>query len=494
MFKNALVSVSEKEGLVEFLRPFADKGLRIVSTGGTAKHLRDHGFKVDEVSDQTGFPEVMNGRVRTLHPRIHMALLARNHSDEDLRLLKEQELLPFDLVVGSLYPFQMAQEKSLPDRELIEFIDIGGPTLLRAAAKNFERITVVCDPSDYLWIAKQGVTSLEERRALAAKVFGLTAEYDRMIAEWMSPPQMALRYGENPHQKASWRVDAQSQNGWQKAKILQGKVLSYNNLLDLEAARNALLEFTEPCVVAVKHNNPCGVGLGANLEVALIKAFRADPVSLFGGIVAINGEVTEAMAKKIGEIFLECVVAPSFSTEALSLLSKKKNLRLLEWPELMMKDDDDEVRSIAGGYLIQDSDHVGSWSQDWECLGQTPQGSVRSDLELAWKICAYLKSNSIALVQGGQSVGLGMGQVNRIDAVEQSIGRAQKHHPDLDWSQVVAASDAFFPFSDSVERLARCGVKWIIQPGGSLKDEEVFESAQRLGVNLVLTHCRHFKH
>lgn len=505
MFRRALVSVSDKTGLVEFLKPFVEQGLQIVSTGGTAKHLQAAGLKVVDVSEQTGFPEILDGRVKTLHPKIHMALLGRVDRVDDMSILSQYQVEPFDLVVGNLYPFEAALSKGAEGDELIEYIDIGGPSFLRSAAKNFKSITIVCDPQDYTWIAQtKGDLSAEQRRQLAAKVFSHTASYDSLIAEALGTTSsldhalggslvQELRYGENPHQKASWYRKKGETNGWHRAQILQGKVLSYNNLLDLEAASNLVCEFSEPAAVVVKHNNPCGVGVGSSGLDAVEKALSADPVSAFGGIVAINFAVDLKCAEKLGALFLECIVAPSFTEEAKEFFARKKNLRILEWRQMRATSQQKDIKTIAGGYLIQEKDSVDPWQESWSILGESPSQEIRKSMDLAWKTVASLKSNAIAIAAEGKTLGLGMGQVNRVEAVEHAIARWKKHHPKIA-TDVVLASDAFFPFSDSVELLAKSGIRWAIQPGGSVNDEAVFKTARELGVNMVLTGRRHFRH
>jgi phosphoribosylaminoimidazolecarboxamide formyltransferase / IMP cyclohydrolase len=503
-FKNALVSVSDKTGLVDFLKPLYQQGMRIVSTGGTAKTLRDAGMQVTDVSEQTGFPECMDGRVKTLHPRIHMALLSRQGNAEDDRLLAEEDLAPFDLVIVNLYPFEEALRKKSSKADLIENIDIGGPSLLRGSAKNFERMTVVVDPGDYKSLAEMKTVSIEERQRLAAKAFVHVSSYDAMISQSLAPgelfPQFSmggnlvqeLRYGENPHQKARWYQRRGAMTGWHEAKILQGKELSYNNLLDLEAALGLTREFEWPSAVAVKHGNPCGAASGATLEEAVTKCPASDPVGVFGGIVAVNGEISGESAESLGKIFLECVVAPKFSSAALEVFAKKKNLRLLEWSGLNTRDDFWKVQSLQGGFLVQQADRVQLWNSEWKILGETPSPAIRADLSFAWAACAHLKSNAIAIAHGKQTLGLGMGQVNRVDSVELAIARMRKFHPGI--STAVLASDAFFPFSDSIDLIHQGGIRWVIQPGGSVRDEEVFARAKELGVTLVLTGQRHFRH
>lgn len=506
MFKNCLVSVSDKSGLVEFLKPWVEKGLRVVSTGGTAKHLKDHGIKVIDISEQTGFPEVMDGRVKTLHPRVHMALLARDGNEEDAKLLKKEGLDPFDLVIVNLYPFEAALQKNLSDEEQIEFIDIGGPSMLRAAAKNFSRLTIVCDPKDYQRLAPEHDVTAELRRELAGKVFEHTSSYDAMIAKHLLGPQMTedygiggalvqtLRYGENPHQKAAWYRLKGEPSGLFEAEILQGKELSYNNILDLEAAVQTLREFpSQAACVAVKHNNPCGVAIAKTTREAVEKATKADPISVFGGIIAVNKTIEKAEAEILSQIFLECVVAPDFSADALKIFQAKKNVRLLKWPQFQTTPQHFQLRSVSGGFLLQTPDQVAQkFSPDWKVVGDKLSDATKEDLVMAWKVCAHLKSNAIAIIAEGQTIGLGMGQVNRVDSVAQAIERANKFHPDS--QNRVLASDAFFPFPDSIELIAKAGVRYIIQPGGAMRDEEVLKRAQELKITTVLTGQRHFFH
>ncbi|MDX9730502.1 MAG: bifunctional phosphoribosylaminoimidazolecarboxamide formyltransferase/IMP cyclohydrolase [Bdellovibrionales bacterium] len=520
-FKNALVSVSDKTGLVEFLKPLVAGGLRVVSTGGTLKHLQENGIPALDISEQTGFPEVMGGRVKTLHPRVHMALLSREGHAEDASLLKDEGLAPFDLLIVNLYPFEAAKEKGVEGDDLIEFIDIGGPSMLRSAAKNHARLTVICDPQDYEWVrSKTNGTTLEDRRLLAAKVFSHTSRYDDLIARSLSSEVESwnglngrlvteLRYGENPHQKASWYRDPMARSGLHEAQILHGKPLSYNNLLDLDAACAAVTEFRNPAAVAVKHNNPCGVGTGVDpssmgggsVAVAVRRAIAADPVSVFGGIIAFNRKVDFAAAEAMASIFLECVIAPGFDADALERLKVKKDLRILSWPGLLDHRPNRQFRTIAGGYLVQTADRTNDWMETWKIMGPAASGaagpsipnSVKTDLLLAWKVCAHLRSNAIAIVNEGSTVGLGMGQVNRVDAVEQAIARMRKHHPNT-VGPVVLASDAFFPFADSMELIAEAGIRWVIQPGGSIRDSEVLSRAEALGISTVLTGTRHFRH
>jgi phosphoribosylaminoimidazolecarboxamide formyltransferase / IMP cyclohydrolase len=446
----------------------------------------------------------MDGRVKTLHPRVHMAILSRKDNAEDAALLKKEGLDPFDLIIVNLYPFEEARTKNLPDHELIEFIDIGGPSLLRAAAKNHDRLAVVCEPEDYAWIAGKKELNLADRRRLAARVFRHTSRYDDLIAKTLTTPEenqhdslvgrrvAELRYGENPHQKANWYRLPEEKGGLHQAKILHGKPLSYNNILDLDAAIGTVRELKEPAAVAVKHGNPCGVGTDKTISGAVLRSIQSDPVSVFGGIIALNRPVDLQAAEEMAKIFLECIIAPEFSPEALARLQKKKDLRLLEWPEMLSTPDGYQFRSVNGGFLVQSPDQLSQWSDTWKIIGENPSESIRRDMLLAWAVCARLKSNAIAIVSDGRTVGLGMGQVNRVDAVEHAIGRMHKHHPEA--KNPVLASDAFFPFADSIEIAAKAGIHWVIQPGGSIRDEEVFARAKELGTNLVITGVRHFRH
>jgi phosphoribosylaminoimidazolecarboxamide formyltransferase / IMP cyclohydrolase len=503
MFKRALVSVSDKQNLIPFLKPLVENGMELVSTGGTAKFLREQGWKVTDISEVTKFPEILDGRVKTLHPFVHMGLLAKISEPSHVEALNSHDVKAFDLVVGNLYPFEQAVKKKANEEELIENIDIGGPSFLRSASKNFETIAVVCDPVDYQWIQdKSFKLNREDRKKLAAKVFRMVSAYDSLISDTLDSDnnnpwtfaariKSKLRYGENSHQSAYWYESTGSTNGLVQAEILQGKELSYNNILDLEAAFQLCQKFTEPCVVAVKHNNPCGVAINSDPLIAVEKALKSDPVSVFGGIIAINFSVTKEMAQLLSSLFLECILAPKFESGALEVLSQKKNLRLLKW-DFRNYNQDVEFRSVSGGILIQKSDQKFSQPTEWQVLGQTPDVQMTETLLFGEKVCAQLKSNAIAIVSDGQTLGLGMGQVNRIDAVEHAILRWKSHHPNIE--SAVLISDAFFPFADSIEKAAQAGIKWILQPGGSVKDEDVKQAALRLGVNLILTGIRHFKH
>lgn len=515
MFKNALVSVSNKTGLFEFLKPFVQSGMRVVSTGGTAEYLIKNGIPVVDISEQTGFPEVMGGRVKTLHPHVHMPILCRGDHPEDFELLKERGLEPFDLVICNLYPFEEAVTAGLRGQALVEKIDIGGPTVLRASAKNYDQVTVICDPTDYAWILQKKnineVLKLDERKKLAAKVFSHCAAYDSLVAQelgagWGSEfslgghKVMDLRYGENPQQQASWYSLMADQQGLHSSEILQGKALSYNNILDLDAASSLLQMLTEqfqntnsPAVaVAVKHNNPCGAAVATIGLLALEKTLSADPVSVFGGIIAYNQKIGTPEAELLHTLFLECIVAPDYTAEALQIFSKKKNLRILKWKEIAKKSIKMEMKTVNGGFLLQTKDQVRMGSEHWVFHGNKPSDPILKDLYFGERVCASLKSNAIALVKNGQTVGLGMGQVNRVDAVKQAIDRVKAHFGNMD--ELVLVSDAFFPFPDSVEVAAKAGVRWILQPGGSVKDPEVLAMAEKLNLNMIISGDRHFKH
>lgn len=502
MYKRALVSVSNKEGLEDFLKPLVRQGLELVSTGGTGDFLKSKGFPVEDIESITGFPEVLSGRVKTLHPHVHIALLARQWIEQDQKVLKQYGLKPFDLVIGNLYPFEQ-KAKNLKERELVEWIDVGGPSFLRAAAKNYFSITTVCRPEDYPEVQKG--TDLQKRKQLAVEVFEQLSFYDSLIAQKLRETNTKktfsikgsffkeLRYGENPHQKAFWFKE--KNEGLHSAKVLQGKELSYNNLLDFWTALLTVREFKKACVVAVKHNNPCGAALGESICLALKKTLSADPLSVFGGILAFNRPLDSDSAKELKELFIEGLIAPSFSPKALDILKNKKNLRLLQWPEMLSCPlAPHSYREILGAYLVQTRDQTQqTWSKSWKIFGKKPSQNIKNDLLFAWKLCAQLKSNAISIVKDGQSLGLGMGQVSRVDAVRLALERAKKFHP-AKKNNLILASDAFFPFPDSIELANKGGISWIIQPGGSIKDKQILKKSSELGLNMILTGQRHFKH
>jgi len=520
--ERALLSVFDKTGIVEFAAKLAALRIEILSTGGTAKLLREQGIAVKDVSEFTNWPEMLGGRVKTLHPKVHGGLLYRRENPDDLRQAKEHGISPIDLVVVNLYPFEETAAKVyLPAEELIENIDIGGPTMLRSAAKNFESVTVVSDPADYSRVAGQleanRQTSLELRLELARKVFALTSRYDGIIAmnlerlsqigdklEVQAKPilperyhlalrrQQELRYGENPHQCAALYVPAGNPvEGLAAAKQLQGKDLSYNNYVDLEAARSLVAEFERPAAVIIKHNNPCGAAEQSSLEEAYTKAFASDPLSAFGGVLAFNYIVDGATAEAVSKLFVECIVAPGFADRAQEIFAAKKNLRLLQLPQGGFDHDKSlQLKRISGGVLIQQPDLGSLASRELRVVTKrSPSHSELTDLHFAWKVCKHVKSNAVVFAKEGATLGVGAGQMSRVDSVKIAVAKAQQS---LQGS--VVASDAFFPFPDGVEEAAKAGATAVIQPGGSVKDPEVIASADRLGMAMVFTDMRHFLH
>ncbi|KKK34194.1 phosphoribosylaminoimidazolecarboxamide formyltransferase [Mesobacillus campisalis] len=511
MTKRALISVSDKNGIVEFARELAQLGFEIVSTGGTKKALAEGGVPVVGISEVTGFPEILEGRVKTLHPKIHGGLLAKAGEESHRQQLEEHDITPIELVCVNLYPFQQTIAK--PDvsvEDAIENIDIGGPAMLRASAKNHEYITVVVDPEDYQTVLNEyresGRTQAATRRRLAAKVFRHTASYDAMIAEYMTnlageenPEKLTvtyelkqtLRYGENPHQKAAfYRKPLGSPFSVANAEQLHGKELSYNNINDADAALQIVKEFSEPAAVAVKHMNPCGVGVGSSAFEAFTKAFAADPVSIFGGIIAFNAEVDAETAGKLREIFLEIIIAPSFSAEALEILQSKKNLRLLTLPFEQEKQHERKLTSIEGGLLSQDQDMFGLEEATVSVLTKRePTEEEWEALKLGWKVVKHVKSNAIVVAGKDATIGIGAGQMNRVGAAKIALEQAGRKA-----EGAALASDAFFPMDDTVEAAAKAGITAIIQPGGSIRDEDSIKKADEYGIAMVFTGVRHFKH
>ncbi len=519
----ALLSVSDKAGLIDFARSLSELGWTLLSTGGTAKAIRDAGLKVRDVSEHTGFPEMLDGRVKTLHPKVHGGLLGRRSHKAHADAMAQHRIEPIDLVCVNLYPFE--QTVSKPDcsmEDAIENIDIGGPAMLRSAAKNNEDVTVICDPADYPAVVNElksggNRTSKQTRFRLAVKAYQHTAAYDSAISNWLAlriegenprfPSQLTvplvrvkeLRYGENPHQKAAlYREKSPSPYSVAAGEVLQGKELSYNNWLDLHAALELVREFSGPSVSIIKHNNPCGCASSDSLEDAYVKAHAADPVSAFGGIVGLNREVDAATAKKMAEIFLECVVAPSYSAEALEVFAAKKNLRLVK--AAFPPDGQPsrpatgvgsfEYRRVSGGMLVQDWDAATSDPKDWKvATRRTPTDAERRALAFVWKVCKHVKSNAIVLGREGQITGIGAGQMNRVDSARLSVERSI-----LGTKDVVCASDAFFPFPDGLETVAKAGVTAVVQPGGSVRDEEVIKTADAYNIAMVFTGYRHFRH
>ena len=523
--KRALVSVSNKQGLVELVTGLAEFGVEILSTGGTAKVIAEAGVAVTMVSDYTGAPEILDGRVKTLHPKIHGGLLARPIPSHE-KQMKEQGIEEIDLVVVNLYPFEetvSAGDLSVP--EAIEQIDIGGPSMLRSAAKNHERVAVLVDPADYgPFLAEMqergGALSASSRFDLARKVFALTAAYDGAIAAHLSSVElqsqqksrfpgtltlqwervMELRYGENPHQDAAFYREARHvlpSSGMRPsiadAEILQGKALSYNNILDLDAALACCIEHKVGTAVVVKHTNPCGVACDEmSIAEAYLKARACDPTSAFGGIVAVNQEVDEALANQLVETFLECVVAPSYSVTARDILARKKNLRLVSLPALLAFTDDRgwSMRSVSGGLLLQAADYARKPVEDAQVVSKRKPGTAElASLDFAWRVVKHVKSNAILFCQGQQTAAVGAGQMSRVDAAKVAVMNAQ-----MSLVGSVVASDAFFPFRDGIDALAESGAVAVIQPGGSIRDDEVIAAADEHDMAMIFTGMRHFRH
>jgi phosphoribosylaminoimidazolecarboxamide formyltransferase/IMP cyclohydrolase len=541
--RRAILSVSDKRGLIELARGLLAHGAEILSTGGTARFLRENGIEPISISEYTGAPEILGGRVKTLHPRIHGGLLARPAHGDDARQMAEHDIEPIDLVVVNLYPFeQTVAREDVTHAEAIENIDIGGPTMIRAAAKNHERVAVLVDPADYGDVLHEldrqgGALSAATRFALARKAFAHTAAYDTAISAYLAaqpaPPDerpetaqpesatpdaapssgpfpetlsitwrrvRTLRYGENPHQQAAFYEERRSSLPQQgnrprltTARMLQGKELSYNNLLDADAALACCMEFTAPCAVIVKHTNPCGVAVHLDGIAAAYEHARAtDPTSAFGGIVAVNREVDEALAALLCETFLECVVAPGFAPAAEARLASKKNLRLLAAGPWMRASSDVgwTLRSVAGGVLVQSSDYGVSAARNASFpTRRAPTEAELDTLDFAWRVCKHVKSNAIVLCSGTRTLGIGAGQMSRVDAARLARDKAV-----LPLEGSCAASDAFFPFRDGIDVLAQAGAVAVIQPGGSVRDDEVIAAADEHGMAMALTGMRHFRH
>ncbi|AGK52102.1 bifunctional phosphoribosylaminoimidazolecarboxamide formyltransferase/IMP cyclohydrolase [Bacillus sp. 1NLA3E] len=509
--KRALISVSDKQGIAEFAKGLSDLGFELISTGGTKKALQEAGIPVIGVNDVTGFPEILEGRVKTLNPLIHGGLLGKFDQEDHKRQMEEHGISPIELVIVNLYPFQQTIAK--PDvtvDDAIENIDIGGPTMLRSAAKNHEYVTVVVDPADYPLVLTElnlaGQVQPGTRRKLAAKVFRHTASYDAVIAEYMTElsgeenPEtltvtyelkQSLRYGENPHQEAAFYKKPLGSNfSIANATQLHGKELSYNNINDANAALQIVKEFTEPAAVAVKHMNPCGVGIGDNVFDAFTRAFESDPISIFGGIIALNREVDKATAEKLYEIFLEIIIAPSFSAEAITVLTGKKNLRLLTIPFGEKQKAERNLTSIEGGLLVQDQD---SYTLENATITiptkRQPTESEWESLKLGWKVVKHVKSNAIVVTNKDQTLGVGAGQMNRVGSAKIALEQAGEKA-----KGAALASDAFFPMDDTVEAAAKAGITAIIQTGGSVRDQDSIKKADEYGIAMVFTGIRHFKH
>src|SRR5215210_3486 len=514
--RRALISVFDKRGAANLARGLAARGLEVVSTGGTLDLLRRAGVPVTAVSDVTGFPEILDGRVKTLHPRIHGGILARRADAAHHAQLDEHGITPIDLVVVNLYPFEKTVAGGASFDEAVEMIDIGGPAMVRAAAKNHQGVAVVVDPDDYPTVLEAldsggGTVSDALRRRLAAKAFAHTRDYDTAIAAWLARQDgteaaedegfparlrvdlertMELRYGENPHQGGA--VYSRSGGGGVLGgfRQIQGKELSWNNLLDADAARKIVALFDEPAVVIVKHNNPCGVGRGADLAEAYGRALATDPVSAFGSIVALNRPADARFAEAMAGLFVEVLIAPGFKDDARERFAAKKNLRVLECPLYQPESGEVELRPVDGGFLAQPPDAFPDDPATWTCpTRRQPTPEERRALELAWKVCRYTKSNAIVVANADQTVGIGAGQMSRVDSCRLATEKAQ-----LPLAGTAAASDAFFPFRDGLDALARAGITAVAQPGGSKRDDEIIAAADEQGIAMLLTGVRHFRH
>ena len=510
--RRALIGVSDKAGLLELATGLHAAGVEIVSTGGTAKVIANAGVPVTPVEQVTGFPESLDGRVKTLHPRVHAGLLADQHNPDHVEQLRKLEIAAFDLLVVNLYPFTQTVASGASPEDCVENIDIGGPAMVRAAAKNHGSVAVVVDPARYEWVLERvadGGFDLTDRKRLAAQAYAHTAAYDTAVAAWFANvyapaddsgfPDFTgatweradvLRYGENPHQKAAlykhWRP------GLAHAEQLHGKAMSYNNYVDTDAARRAAFDFAEPAVAIIKHANPCGIAVGIDVAEAHRKAHACDPVSAYGGVIATNRPVSREAAEQIAEVFTEVVLAPGFDAEALEILQRKKNIRLLQLP-VIEHPDPIEFRAISGGMLVQTVDTIEAPGDDpanWQlATGAPADEQTLRDLEFAWRSLRAVKSNAILLAADGATVGVGMGQVNRVDSSRLAVTRAGDRAKGS-----VGASDAFFPFPDGLEVLIEAGVRAVVQPGGSVRDPEVIAAAESAGITLYLTGTRHFAH
>ena len=513
----ALISVSDKTNIIAFSKVLVEEfGYKILSSGGTAKHLTEANIPVIKVSEFTNSPEILEGRVKTLHPKIHGGILAKRSNKIHLNDIEKNNIDLIDLVVVNLYPFQQKIEANCSWEEAIENIDIGGPSMIRSAAKNHQDVSILVNNNQYekfIQELRKGTLTSSYKTELALRAFEHTASYDAAISNWLVkeknlesnihvktfPFIKSLRYGENPHQKASWY--GLNNIGWNAAKQLQGKELSYNNLLDLESALSTILEFEYDqkqnsskninAAVILKHNNPCGAALADSPSDAFRKALDCDSTSAFGGIVAFNNNVDLAAAELLSNIFLECVVAPSFDKEALKILHNKKNLRLLQLnKENIKKDNKSTFKSILGGILEQDIDNEVDQTNEWSCVTQIkPISEEFNDLRFSWKICKHVKSNAIVISKNQQTIGIGAGQMNRVGAAKIALDSAKDSA-----NGAVLASDGFFPFSDSVEIANQYGIKSIIQPGGSVRDQESIDMCNKLGISMIFTNKRHFLH
>lgn len=514
----AIISVSNKEGIANLAKGLQEMGIEILSTGGTAQKLRDGGIKVTEISDYTQSDEILNGRVKTLHPKIHGGILAIRDDENHKNDMKKNDIQPIDMVIVNLYPFEdVIKKKDVDLSEAIENIDIGGPTMLRAAAKNYHYVSTVADPADYKSIIKElkknkGSISYKTNFRLAVKAFSFVSRYDAAISNFLSSlgddgtrkklpsnftlhleKKMGLRYGENPHQEGAFYVESEILNTCiSNAEQLQGKELSLNNIYDTNAAFELVKEFSNTACVIVKHNNPCGVATNESVVQAFLKAKECDPVSAFGGIIAFNREVDEVTASEIAGMFVEVVIAPSYTEKALSIFSTKKNLRVLNTPPIESNSKSGyDFKKVVGGMLIQDRDNTSDEDfKDFKVgTKRQPTDEEIEDMKFAWKVCKHVKSNAIIFAKNGQTVGIGAGQMSRVDSVKIATIKAQ-----IPTEGSVLASDAFFPFRDGIDEAAKAGIKAIVQPGGSIRDEETIAAADEHGMAMIFTGVRHFKH
>ena len=514
--KRALISVFDKTNIVEFASQLQSLGIEIISTGGTSKLLLENKVPVVNIEDITEFPEILGGRVKTLHPNIYGGILSRLNNDEDSKALQNHNITEIDLVVVNLYPFQKTIESNNSIEEIVENIDIGGPSMIRASAKNYERVTIVTNSEKYSkiisQIQKQGGLDLEERMKLAAEAFALTSSYDNIISNWFSSrvkdtnlnnlksknsSEKLLRYGENPHQSASLKITGE--NGFGSIEQLQGKELSYNNINDMDAAMQLINDFFQdrPTFAIIKHANPCGVAQKDTILDAYLSALSCDPTSAFGGILISNSTIDEETATEITKIFSEVVIAPDFTEKSIEIFNKKKNLRIIKYNNISDNDLDTKlIKSVYGGYLIQDRDtHIVEKEQLKIVTNSQPTESELNDLIFAFKIVKHVKSNAIVYVKNMQTIGIGAGQTSRVDSSKIAIQKFYENIPDNKFRDgCVIASDAFFPFSDGLDAAIEFGVKSVIQPGGSIRDEEVIETANKAKISMVFTGIRHFKH
>lgn len=504
--RRALVSCFDKSGVAELAAALHQHGVQLISTGSTAATIRDAGVPVTEVAEVTGFPECLDGRVKTLHPRVHAGILADRNDPAHVAELEDLDVPPIDLVVANLYPFRDTVASGAPDVDVIEMIDIGGPTMVRAAAKNHGSVGVVVDPADYprvlAELAEHGGLTATLRRELAASAFRHTAAYDAEVAAWFQrdelfPAQLglalprvaSLRHGENPHQAAALYATPGG-GGIAAAEQLHGKELSYNNLLDADAAWDMAVDLDEPCVAIIKHTNPAGYAIADDLESAYVRALEGDPVSAFGGIVAANRPVDAATARRITEVFTEVVIAPGYDDEALEVLRSKRNLRILQLPDATRPTAGWQLRSVSGGLLVQEADLGVEPFEEWRVVTAVePDDATLADLRFAWTVAKHTKSNAIVLVHDRQLVGAGAGQMSRVDSVRLAVERSRGRH-----TGAVLASDAFFPFRDGPDAAAAAGVRALVQPGGSVRDDEVIAAADEHGLAMVFTGRRHFRH